>query len=403
MSTPHNPPTKLFSRDFVLAAVVNLFISMVFYLLMTSMALYAVDRFQASDSAAGLASSAFIIGSVAARLVAGKLLALCGRKPLLIVSLVVFVLVSVLYIPAGSLWLLLVLRFVHGMAFGAGNTALATAVQALIPPARRSEGTGYFSLSSTLSTAAGPLLAVVLAASGDYFTVFVFCAVSSVVALLIGILLRLPEPARVPAHPQHGARLGSFLRSIVSPAALPVSLVILVCGVAYSGIISFLAPFLLSRSMPAAASWFFLLYAVTVLLSRLFAGRVQDRHGDNAIMYPLLAVFALGMAMLSFEPSTLTVALAALLTGLGFGALMPCAQAIAVSAVSPADMGVATSTFFLMLDLGVGFGPVVLGLAIPMLGYTGMFGILAAVAALGICLYYVVHGRHRSGTVAVSS
>ncbi|MGL3807529.1 MFS transporter [Paeniglutamicibacter sp. R2-26] len=403
MSTPHNPPTKLFSRDFVLAAAANLFISMVFYLLMTSMALYAVDRFQASDSAAGLASSAFIIGSVAARLVAGKLLALCGRKPLLVVSLAVFVLVSVLYIPAGSLWLLLVLRFVHGMAFGAGNTALATAVQALIPPARRSEGTGYFSLSSTLSTAAGPLLAVLLAASGDYFTVFVFCAVSSVVALLIGILLKLPEPAKAPAHPQHGARLGSILRSIVSPAALPVSLVILVCGVAYSGIISFLAPFLLSRSMPAAASWFFLLYAATVLLSRLFAGRVQDRHGDNAIMYPLLAVFALGMAMLSFEPSTLTVALAALLTGLGFGALMPCAQAIAVSAVSPTDMGVATSTFFLMLDLGVGFGPVILGLAIPMLGYTGMFGILAAVAALGICLYYMVHGRHRSGTAAVSS
>ena len=60
-------------------------------------------------------------------------------------------------------------------------------------------------------------------------------------------------------------------------------------------------------------------------------------------------------------------------------------------------MGVATSTFFLMLDLGVGFGPVALGLAIPHLGYTGMFGILAALAALGIGLYFLVHGRRRSG------
>src|SRR5699024_2760426 len=114
LSSQQHQPTKLFTRDFVLASVANLFISMVFYLLMTSMALYAVERFQASDSAAGLASSAFIIGAVVARLFAGKLLALVGRKPLLLVSLAVFVIASILYIPSDSLCLLLIVRFVHG-------------------------------------------------------------------------------------------------------------------------------------------------------------------------------------------------------------------------------------------------------------------------------------------------
>lgn len=394
MSSQQHQPTKLFTRDFVLASVANLFISMVFYLLMTSMALYAVDRFQASDSAAGLASSAFIIGSVCARLFAGKLLILCGRKPLLLVSLAVFVIASILYIPSNSLWLLLIVRFVHGMAFGAGNTALATAVQSLIPPARRSEGTGYFGLSTTLSTAAGPFLAVLMASNGNYTAVFLFCTISSALALLFCLILRLPEPPKHTAKEAHGTRRGSFIRSIISPAALPISLVILVCGTAYSGIISFLAPYLISVSMTEAASWFFLVYAVTVLISRLFAGRLQDRKGDNAIMYPLLVIFALGMAALWLQPGNLSIAAAAVLTGLGFGALMPCAQAIAVSAVSPAEMGVATSTFFLMLDLGIGFGPVILGLVIPQLGYTGMFGILAIFSALGIGLYYLAHGRH---------
>src|SRR5699024_7166271 len=153
-------------------------------------------------------------------------------------------------------------------------------------------------------------------------------------------------------------------------------------------------PYLISASMSEAASWFFIVYAVTVLISRLFAGRIQDAKGDNAVMYPVLVIFALGMAALALQPGTLSIAATAILTGLGFGALMPCAQAIAVSAVSPAEIGVATSTFFLMLDLGVGFGPVVLGLTIPHLGYTGMFGILAAFSAAGIALYYLVHGRH---------
>lgn len=394
MSQPHDPPTKLFTRDFLLAAVANLFISMVFYLLMTSMALYAVDRFQASDSAAGLASSVFIIGSVTARLFAGKLLLVLGRKRLMVISLCVFVLASVLYMASYTLWLLLLVRFVHGMAFGAGNTAIATAVQSIIPPARRSEGTGYFGLSTTLSTAAGPFLAVLLAAGGNYTSVFVFCAISSAVALTVGLLIRMPEPPRTSVRNSSGARPGGFIRSIISPAALPISLVLLVCGIAYSGIISFLAPFLISRSMAEAASWFFLIYAVTVLLSRLFAGRIQDRRGDNAIMYPLLLVFALGMAALAFTPSNLTIAAAAALTGFGFGALMPCAQAIAVNAVPAAELGVATSTFFLMLDVGIGFGPVALGLLIPHLGYTGMFAVLTVLSVLGIALYFQVHGRH---------
>ncbi|MFL4475041.1 MFS transporter [Paeniglutamicibacter sp. MACA_103] len=397
MSQPHNPPTKLFTRDFLLAAVANLFISMVFYLLMTSMALYAVDRFQASDSAAGLASSAFVIGSVVARLFAGKLLQVLGRKRLAVLALGVFSLAAVCYIFSSTLLLLLIVRLVHGMAFGMANTAIATAVQSLIPQARRSEGTGYFGLSTTLSTAVGPFLAVLLAGNGSYTSVFVFCTIFSTAALLFTVLVRMPEPPPTAHVSTAHARRGSFIRSIISPAALPISLVILVCGIAYSGIISFLAPFLISKSMAEAASWFFIVYAITVLLSRLFAGRIQDRRGDNAIMYPLLFVFVLGLAALAFEPSGLSVASAAALTGFGFGALMPCAQAIAVSAVTPAELGVATSTFFLMLDVGIGFGPVALGMLIPHLGYTGMFGILTVLAVLGIGLYFQVHGRHARG------
>jgi MFS family permease len=364
VSQPHIPPTKLFTRDFLLAGVANLFISMVFYLLMTSMALYAVDRFQASDSAAGLASSVFVIGSVIARLFAGKLLRTMGRKRLAILALGIFALASVFYIFSSTLFLLLIVRLVHGMAFGMGNTAIATAVQSIIPPARRSEGTGYFGLSTTLSTAVGPFLAVLLSGNGNYTAVFVFCTAFSTAALLFTLLVRMPE---------------------------------LICGVAYSGIISFLAPFLISKSMAEAASWFFIVYAVTVLVSRLFAGRIQDRRGDNAIMYPLLLLFVLGMAALAFDPSTLSVAAAAAFTGFGFGALLPCAQAIAVTAVAPAELGVATSTFFLMLDVGIGFGPVALGMLIPHLGYTGMFGILTVLSVLGIALYFQVHGRHARG------
>ena len=78
---------KLWTRNFVLAIGTNLFIYMVFYLLMTSMALYALERFQAADSAAGFASSAFIVGALVSRFFAGILLDKVGRRRILLLAL----------------------------------------------------------------------------------------------------------------------------------------------------------------------------------------------------------------------------------------------------------------------------------------------------------------------------
>ncbi|WP_211882770.1 MFS transporter [Pseudarthrobacter albicanus] len=332
MGEDSQPPTRLWTRNFVLAIVTNFFIAMVFYLLMTSMALYAVERFQASDSAAGFAASAFIAGSVVARLFAGRLLDTLGRRRVLLASLAVFVIASLLYLQANTLGLLLALRAVHGVAFGAGNTAIAAAVQALIPPARRSEGTGYFGLSATLATAVGPSLAIQLSPRME------------------------------------GTRASS---SSVPPAK--------------------------ARGMSDSAGIFFLLYAAAVLASRFFVGRIQDRRGDNSVMYPTLAFFALGLAMLALEPSVWSIGLAGILVGFGFGALLPCAQTIAVTAVPAARMGTGISTFYLMLDAGTGLGPVVLGALVPVLGYAGMYGALSLLMCAAVLLYFLVHGRRQRG------
>src|SRR5690606_39377491 len=54
---------RLWTRELLTAVVVNTLTMLVFYLLMTTMALYAAQRFAASDSLAGLASSMFIVGA----------------------------------------------------------------------------------------------------------------------------------------------------------------------------------------------------------------------------------------------------------------------------------------------------------------------------------------------------
>lgn len=71
---------KIWTKDFLCLLVSNFFVSLSFYLLMTSMAVYAIKEFQVTESRAGLAVSIFIIGALFARIFAGKFIDVIGRK-----------------------------------------------------------------------------------------------------------------------------------------------------------------------------------------------------------------------------------------------------------------------------------------------------------------------------------
>jgi MFS family permease len=121
-----------------------------FYLLMTTLTVYSIEQFNASQTQAGLASSIFVIGALLARIVIGKYIEVIGRKKLLYGSLILFLISSIMYFLADNLSLLLIVRFVHGAAFCVASTTMATAVMSIIPNERLDEGTSYYSLSTPL-------------------------------------------------------------------------------------------------------------------------------------------------------------------------------------------------------------------------------------------------------------
>lgn len=69
---------KLWTKNFLFLFLANSFVSLIFYLLMTTMAVYAVKQYHASESEAGLAAGIFIIGAVISRLFAGKYIEVIG-------------------------------------------------------------------------------------------------------------------------------------------------------------------------------------------------------------------------------------------------------------------------------------------------------------------------------------
>ncbi|MFX0595025.1 MFS transporter [Melissospora conviva] len=385
---------RIWTRDLVFAWIVNFFLAFVFYMLMTTMALYAVERFSASDTLGGLASSIFVIGATISRLFAGNLVELFGRRRMLGIALVVFVLTSLSYLVIDgidSVALLLVVRAIHGAAFAIGSTAVMTLAQSIIPRSRRAEGTGYFTLSMTLATAIGPSLALMLVHGPGYIWLFTATATAAVLAMAAALFLRAPD--KTPS-PEHRARLRRFHPSdMLHRDVVPVASFMLVLAVCYAGVLTFLNSYADERGLATGASLFFLAYAITLFAARLIMGPLQDRRGDNLVVYISIAAFAVSLVMLGLATTNVVLVLAGAFMGLGFGTLMSALQSIAVSRVPMPRMGLAISTHFFMLDLGIGLGPVLLGVLLNQLGYNQMYLVLAGVVVVSTGLYHLVHGR----------
>lgn len=385
---------RLWTGPFVLAMAINLVFATVFYMMTTTMALYAAERFAAPDALTGLAASAFVLGAVFGRLFAGTLSEVLGARTTLLLALGVYVVAGISYFFVGELWVLIAVLLVHGASFGAGTSAAAAVAIGLVPVSRLGEGSGYFAVSSTVAAAVGPFLAVLALQTFAHAGLFGLGLICSGIGLVFALMLRAPRQLADAAEPRPRRRV----RDLIEPSALRIGLVILVAGLGFAGVLTYLTSYAQQSGMIWAASLFFVVYGISVLLVRLFLGRIQDTRGDHIVIYPAVLVFVAGLLVLAFTDSEVLVILSAVLVGFGFGGLIPSLQAVAVAVAPRARLATAVSTFFLMLDLGVGLGPLLLGPLLPLLGFNGMYLMLAGVVLASALVYFGVHGRTRQPT-----
>ncbi len=383
---------RLWTKDFVLIALTNFLIYMVFYLLMATIAAYAVDRFHASTGIAGLVSGIFIIGILIGRLVTGRIVEDIGSRKVLIVGTLFFIITSASYFTAVNLALLIIIRFLHGAAYGVASTATGTIVAQIIPDKRRGEGIGYYSMSQILATALGPLVGIILSQRVDFSMIFMISSV--IAAISFGIAFIISQPARksskqAPEKAEKGFRLSSFIEL----TAIPISIIVLIVGFIYSAVLTFISLYSKELHLEQAASFFFVVYAIMVIISRPFSGRLLDAKGTNFVVYPCLFLFAIGMYLLGQTGNGMTLLIAGAIIGLGYGNFLSCGQAVSIKGSPSNRLGLATATYYIFLDVGFGIGPYVFGSLVPYTGYGGLYLMMAGIVLATIVLYYFLYRK----------
>lgn len=150
------------------------------------------QQLHASTSAAQLSLTACLFGLAAGQLLAGPLSDRYGRRRPLIIGLIAYTITSILCAWSTSIWLLIGLRFVQGVAGSAGVVISRAMARDLFSGAALIR---FFSLLM-LVNGAGPIFAPIL--GGQLNTLIAWQGIFWVLAgagivLLLGVSLQLPE------------------------------------------------------------------------------------------------------------------------------------------------------------------------------------------------------------------
>lgn len=372
--------------------LINLGIYIIYYMLMVVIAVEALNM-GASVAEAGLATGIYIVGVLLARLLAGRYIELVGRKSMLYKGIGFYLLTTVLYFSFDSMMNLYIVRLLNGIGYGVAATATGTIIAGVIPKERRGEGVNYFALSLSLAAGVGPLLGMLLQEHFSFVAIVDLCVVILMACLLATVFLDVEE---VELSKEKLAELKEFrLDNFVEPRVFAISLVAFFMGICYSGVLSFLGAYTAELNLAGAGPIFFVVYAIVITIIRPFAGVMFDRKGEDFVMYPCYAALFIGLMLLSMATSNVLMILASIFIGLGYGTFMSNGQAICVKLTPAYRSGIAVSTYFIMLDVGLGFGPYFLGEFKEAIGFSGIYAVTAVAALACAGIYYFAYAKRR--------
>ncbi|SEN87188.1 Predicted arabinose efflux permease, MFS family [Mesobacillus persicus] len=384
---------RLWTKNFISVSVSNFFLFMTFYFLLVTMPVYVLNELKGKESEAGLATTVFLLSAIIIRPIAGRWIEKFGARSILLSALVLFSLVTLLYLYADSILVLMVIRFIHGIGFGMATTATGSIVAAIIPDSRRGEGMGYFVLSSNLAMVVGPFLGLTIMQQLGVSTMLFIGVISATIGLVAGLFITLPK--RDMATVKNNRIKGSFrFKELFEISAIPIAVTGAFFAIVYSSILSFVSVYAVEIGAGNVASYFFVVYAVVLLISRPFTGKWFDLYGANSIAYPAIILFAIGMVILGIADSPTLFLVAAAFAGLGWGTLFPSFQTIAITVAHPKRRPVATATFLSIYDIGIGLGSFLVGLAAANLSIGTLYLFSSVYILIGLVIYHLLQGRY---------
>lgn len=313
----------------------------------------------------GLTGVSFAIVYTILAIPSGKLSDKFGRRVVMVASASLSGVASVLYMLAGNVNHLILIRAVEGMAWGSFWPSIEALTTDISGPPSAGKAMGL----STASYGFGSMIAGFL--GGLIVTYFGFRA-----AFVLYLALCVVTALLVVAVREEGSSKRSF-RAIETSSTQPLTLdkatLVVACfvSVAYSvvlGIVLTLFP-VYAKGLGIETFWIGVLFATFWLgriISFICAGRLSDKFGRKVILAPALVGSAVSSLLVALSGEIGLLFGAILIMGISLGATFPVTIALISDVVPSSSRGAAMGFFEASSGLGMLIGPAVGGVTAEM-------------------------------------
>ncbi len=349
-----------------------------------------------SKAAAGLFLAVYTFASAFAAPVMGTIADYVGRRRMLVLASLLFVVFSLAYGVVPWLPVVLVIGIVHGAIWSSILSAASAIMTDFIPVSRRTEGLGYWGLAPTAAIAIAPAVGMHV----HHFGWFVLCVELAVLSAFMALwAARLPGGHRGQAQ-ERTAR--PRVIDLWDFRVLKSSLSFTVVSFGYGGITSYVAILARERGIHPE-SLFFTVFATTVVAVRILTARVGDRHGPKVLLYPAFVAMPLALALLAASQTRAQMIGAGILWGIGLGASFPAFMTFVVANTDEQFRGRTFGSVILAFDTGIGLGSIVIGAIGARWGLGTAFWIAAALACLAIPIFVSTSRQLDRGTAVADT
>jgi MFS family permease len=248
------------------------------------------------------------------------------------------------------------IRVIHGVSMAFHSTTAD----------KRGGVMGLFGISRAIAFGIGPILGSVVLDMGGHTAVFV---VASVIGFAAMIMAKFGgECSKVEIETTRAA-LREFMRD---RTLVFCTIAMFLLTIVHGGLTTFI-PIHVKERMAGNLGTFYLVYSISITLVEIFAGKASDQECRIPIVLTSVALLGIGFIAVGAVGGSLTLILAAIIYGAGFGGFQVAIGAFVGDQTDDENRGAVFSIFYASYDLGIALSGVVMGAVAAGVGLGAMF------------------------------
>lgn len=333
---------------------------------------------------AGIITGSMSIVSIFLRPIAGNLVDLYSKYCLSLIGGILILIGVSGYWLVNTSGLLILFRLINGTGFVLATICMTTWLAFLVPRRFVGEAMGFYGLMNALAMAVAPLIAI------NSYKVIGYRYSMMIASLAAVIMLIMIKFVKNHAIPQNKLSLKNIKHiRIIQKDTIPVALLMLFFSIPYFATQADLVEYVAMRKLSVSVGYFFLIYALSLLIIRIWLKRFFDTIAFGFWFWLSLIAMIIFLISMAFMKNNFIMLIAAVALSIGYGVIYSINQTTALL-LSPLDQqGLASSTVYLGLDFGMASAPILGGIIASTIPHFYFYPIMLIMVPFVLVIYFI--------------